>query len=64
MAVPVQFGKRRSLDPLTWPRHLSLGDKLQRLALLSPDDARAIEILIDDVIQRRFPPPRPRKIEP
>lgn len=42
-----------------WPKGMSLGDKLQRLALISPKDVRAIEILVDDVLRRRW-----RKFEP
>lgn len=32
-----------------------LGDKLQRLAILAPEDVRAIEAIIDDALRNRWP---------
>ena len=35
--------------------HLSLGDVLQRLSLLAPDDLRAIEVLAKYRLRRNWP---------
>jgi len=37
---------------------LSRTDKLDRLALLCPTDAAAIELIIDDCLERRWPSSR------
>ena len=39
-------------NPYQPPRRLTLGDKLQRLAELSPADLRALEVLVDLVLAR------------
>lgn len=46
--------RRVRREPLFWPKKMSLGDKLQRLALISPKDLRAIEIIVDDLLRRRW----------
>jgi hypothetical protein len=43
-------------DPSTpWLTRLTLGDKLQRLALLAPDALRALEVLIDETLRLHWP---------
>jgi hypothetical protein len=47
-----------------WPKDLSPGAKLQRVALLCPKEFRAIMVLVDDILKRyyhdqRHHPPRP-----
>lgn len=37
------------------PRKVTLGDKLHRLALLSEKDLHALEIIVDDLLERRLP---------
>jgi len=41
----------------------SLGNKLQRLATISPADVRAIEIIVDDVLRRRLAYPDYRQFD-
>lgn len=45
---------------------LSLGDKLQRLAILAPDALDAIEVLVDEALRKRWPaiPRTPLKRRP
>lgn len=42
-------------DAMPWPEHLSLGDKLQRLALLAPLKLRAFEILLNETLADVWP---------
>lgn len=37
-----------------YPANLSLGDMLQRLAVISPEDLEAITVLVDHVLRRRW----------
>lgn len=50
----VTMGKPILVHPPFWTEHRRLGDKLQHLATLSPEDVKAIEVLVDDVLQRRM----------
>ena len=49
MAIVSPFDVESLLEQWT------LGDKLQRLALLSPSDLAGIELIVDDAIARRWP---------
>jgi hypothetical protein len=47
-------------DPNGWPPHMTLGDKLQRIAQLNPAMLHAIETIVDDwlIWQCPWPPAR------
>lgn len=49
---------------LTALAHLSRSEKLDRLALLCPTDAAAIELIIDDCLSRRWPDARTWLVAP
>ena len=43
------------LDRSYWPREMTLGDVLYRLALVSPQDYRAIDTIARAVLEQRWP---------
>lgn len=45
----------RLLDPHYWPKHMSLGDKLFRLGLISPPDYRAVEAIVNAMLLKNWP---------
>lgn len=45
----------RLLDARFWPMHMTLGDKLFRLALISPPDYRAVEAIVDAMLVSHWP---------
>ena len=57
MAVVPMFAKL--LDPSFLPSKMTLGDKLFRLGVVSPQDYRDIERLVDLKLKKRWPDRRP-----
>lgn len=49
--------RRRYIDPYNlefYPEGMTLGDMLQRLAVISPDDIDAFTVLVDHTLRRRW----------
>jgi hypothetical protein len=47
--------RRRAVSRDTVINNLSLGDALQRLTLLAPDDVQAVEAIVKDALRRHWP---------
>lgn len=45
----------RLLDAHYWPKQMTLGDKLFRLGLVSPQDYRAVEAVVDAMLIAHWP---------
>jgi hypothetical protein len=56
MAVVDMFA--RLVDPAFFPSKMTFGDKMYRLAILSPQDARDIEYIVDMKLKKHWPPPK------
>lgn len=49
--------RRRYIDPYRlefYPENMALGDMLQRLAVISPEDIDAFTVMVDHVLRRRW----------
>lgn len=42
------------VDPPSFSRYKGLGNKLQALARLAPDDVKAIEVFVDEALRNRL----------
>lgn len=51
--MPTRY-RSSCLDFEFYPQDMSLGDMLQRLAVISPDDLDAFTVLVDHVLRRRW----------